>query len=93
MEDKKKLLNYVKNYQIPQNEIKNEDKHVIVPLQNDKTKHKVYKTDKKKSEKSKKISNKKEDKKEEKRRLKKRIIKKIAKRKTKKKIEKNQRIV
>ena len=58
MEDKKKLLNYVKNYQIPQNEIKNEDKHVIVPLQNDKTKHKVHKTDKKKSEKSKKISNK-----------------------------------
>ena len=51
MEDKKKLLNYVKNYKIPQNEIKNEDKHVIVPLQNDKTKHKVHKTDKKKSEK------------------------------------------
>jgi hypothetical protein len=84
MEDKKKLLNYVKNYQIPQNEIKNEDKHVIVPLQNDKTKHKVHKTDKKKSEKSKKISNKKEDKKEDKKEIKKKDYKKDSKKEDKK---------
>ena len=84
MEDKKKLLNYVKNYQIPQNEIKNVDKHVIVPLQNDKTKHKVHKTDKKKSEKSKKISNKKEDKKQDKKEIKKKDYKKDSKKEDKK---------
>ena len=40
MEDKKdkKLLNYVKSYQIPGKEPKLEDKHVVVPLPTSKNK-------------------------------------------------------
>ena len=71
----KKLLNYVRNYQIPKNEPKIGDKHVIIPLpsSSNKLKQKANNKKKNKSEKPKKVFkrkdndiNKKEDKKESK---------------------------
>ena len=70
MDSKKQnnLINYVKNYNIPKNEPKYEDRHIIIPLPSNKLKQKEKKPEKKpekkKSEKSKKVFNRIEDKKE-----------------------------
>ena len=64
----KNLINYVKSYNIPKNEPKYEDRHIIIPLPSNKLKQKEKKPEKKpekkKSEKPKKVFNRIEDKKE-----------------------------